>query len=297
MPPARFVRANQAVDPGHESAALPLEVMPRYFETVRTPIVAGRAIGEQDSATAAHVAVISQSLAQRYFPGEEAVGQSVRLLDQIPGVWRIVGVAADIRGAGLAEETQPIVYLPHAQAPAAVMTFVMRTRGEPAAVGPAAERALWSLGSLMNVYNLVTLRQTVEESYWQTRFTMILLGIFAAVALALAGAGIYAVISYLAAQRTREIGIRVALGARPPEVLWMIVTQALRLGGAGVGCGLAASLAIGRVLASRLYGVAAADPATLAAVGLGLLLVAVAASALPALRASRVDPLEALRAE
>jgi putative ABC transport system permease protein len=153
---------------------------------------------------------------------------------------------------------------------------------------------LWSLGRLMNVYMTATLEDRVGESYWQSRFTMILLSIFAALALALAGAGMYAVISYLAAQRTREVGIRMALGASPVDVLRLVVADGVGMAGAGVVLGGIGAVALGRVLATRLYGVSAVDPLTFAAVACLLLGVAAAASIVPALRAARIDPLRAL---
>ena len=157
-----------------------------------------------------------------------------------------MGVAADIAGSGNHPEAQPVVYLPHAQAPVGTMSFLLRTRVAPASVGPIAERTLWSTGRLMNVYRIMTLEQVVEEGRWQSRFTMILLTLFAALALILATAGIYAVISYLTLQRTREIGIRMALGARPADVLRMVTGQGVALAAVGVVFGMIASLAAGR---------------------------------------------------
>jgi len=241
------------------------------------------------------VAVVTKELAHRYFADRDPLGRSIRLGGAMAGEWRIVGVAADIAGAGNHPEAQPVLYLPHTQAPVGTMSFMLRTRVPPASLSQIAERTLWSTGRLMNVYRIMTLEQVVEEGRWQSRFTMILLTLFAALALILATAGIYAVISFLTLQRTREIGIRMALGARPADVLRIVTGQGLTLAAVGVAFGIIGSLAAGQVLASRLYGVAASDPLTLAAGSAVVLFIAAIASAVPAMRASSVDPAEALR--
>ncbi len=292
--PVRFVPGG-SVDPGRDCTAFILSVLPRYFETLRTPILSGRAITEADTADTARVAVISQALARRYFTDTPAVGQSLRVIDRLQGEWRIVGIAADVQGAGLADEAQPVIYFPHAQAPDSVMTFVLRTRGDPMAVAPAAERTLWQLGRMMNVYATFPMEQRLTENFWQSRFTMALLTIFAALALSLAAGGVYAVMSLVTAQRTREIGIRTAVGASAANVVRTVVWQGARPAAIGIACGLAGSLAFGRALSSRLYGVSASDPFTLAAASAILMLVAVGACMVPAMRAARIDPLRALR--
>ncbi|HEY1340622.1 MAG TPA: FtsX-like permease family protein, partial [Bryobacteraceae bacterium] len=293
---ARFIRPNRPVEPGHESTAVPLIVLPRYFETMGIPVVEGRGISEADTADSPTVAVISKTLARRYFQDSDPVGQSVRLVNG-PLTFRIVGICGDIRNGGLTPEPQPILYLSHAQIPVPIMTFLLRTRSDPGALGPVAERTLWSTGRLMNVYMTMPLEQRVQEGFWQSRFTMILLSVFAGLALALATAGLYAVISYLTSQRTQEIGIRMALGARPRDVLLIVTREGVLLAAAGVAIGGVASLVLGRLIATRLYGVQPADPATLGAVAGVLILAAAAACAIPAMRAARLDPGQALRRE
>uniref|UniRef100_Q02D62 Permease n=1 Tax=Solibacter usitatus (strain Ellin6076) TaxID=234267 RepID=Q02D62_SOLUE len=293
--PTHFTLAGDASDSGRDYTAHLLVILPRYFETVRNPLLSGRGITEADSADSLRVAVVTKELARRYFADRDPVGRSIRLSGALAGDWRIVGIAADIACSGNHPEPQPIVYVPHAQAPVATMSFLLRTRVAPATLGPVAERTLWSTGRLMNVYRIMPLEQVVEAGRWQNRFTMILLTLFAALALILAAAGIYAVISFLTLQRTREIGIRMALGARPVDVLRMVTRQGVALAAAGVAFGMIASLAAGRVLASRLYGVAATDPLTLAGGSVLLLLVAAAASTGPAMRAASVAPADALR--
>jgi putative ABC transport system permease protein len=293
--PARFVPSAQPADAGHDPTATPLSVLPGYFETMRTPILSGRSISDSDTADSAPVVVISRSVVQHYFPIGDPVAQSFRLIGADRREWRIVGVAQDVRAAGLDSRTPDVLYFPLAQMPAPVMSFVIRTRAAPLSVAATAERALWSLGKMMNVYAVSPLEERLSDSHWQSRFTMVLLAIFAALALLLAAAGVYGVMSYLAAQRTREIGIRIAVGASPSQVVWMVASQGLRAAAAGLALGIAGHLAISRLLAGQLYGVSAADPLTIAAAAIGLMLICGLASAVPALRAVRIDPLRALR--
>jgi ABC-type antimicrobial peptide transport system permease subunit len=179
--------------------------------------------------------------------------------------------------------------------PTPTMSFVIRSSTAPIAIANTAQRTLWSLGKLMNVYQVVPLEEHLSDSYWQSRFTMALLAIFAGLALLLASTGVYGVMSYLAAQRTQEIGIRIAIGASPSDVVWLVTNQGLRAAAAGLAAGIASYLGISRLLAGQLFGVSAIDPLTLFASSFGLLLVCMAATAVPAFRAVRIDPLRALR--
>ena len=293
--PSRFVPSGQPLEPGHDPTASVLSVLPGYFETLRTPILSGRSISDADTADSVPVAVISQSVVKRYFPTGDPVGQSFRLNGSDRRDWRIIGVAKDIRSAGLNAQAPDILYFPHAQMPASTMSFVIRTRTAPMAIANTAERTLWSLGKLMNVYQIAPLEERLSDSYWQSRFTMALLVIFAGLALLLAIAGVYGVMSYLAAQRTQEIGIRIAIGASPSDVVWLVANQGLRAAAAGLAAGSAGYVAISRLLAGQLFGVSATDPLTLLGAAAGLMLVCMAASAIPAFRAARIDPLRALR--
>ena len=175
------------------------------------------------------------------------------------------------------------------------MSFVIRTRIAPMAIANTAERSLWSLGKLMSVSQVARLEERLSDSYWQSRFTMVLLAIFAGLALLLAAAGVYGVMSYLAAHRTQEIGIRIAIGASPSQVVWLVTNQGLRSAAAGLAAGILGYLAISRLLVGQLFGVSATDPLTLFAAAAGLMLICMAASAIPAFRASRIDPLRSLR--
>jgi putative ABC transport system permease protein len=256
--------------------------------------VNGRSISDADTADSAPVAVISQSVVKRYFPKRDPLGQSFRLNNDRRD-WRIVGVVQDVRARGLDTQAPDVLYLPHSQMTAPTMSFVIRTSSAPMAIANTAERSLWSLGKLMNVYQIEPLEVHLSDSYWQSRFTMALLTIFAGLALLLAAAGVYGVMSYLAAQRTQEIGVRIAIGASPSRVVWLVTNQGLRAAVAGLAVGIAGYLAMSRLLAGQLFGVSATDPLTLLAAALGLLLICGAATAVPALRAVRIDPLRALR--
>ena len=293
--PARFVPSGQAVDPGRDATATVLSVLSGYFETLRTPIVSGRSISDADTAESTPVAVVSQSVVKRYFPKGDPVGQSFRLNGSDRRDWRIVGVAKDVRSQGLAAQAPDVLYFPHAQMTASTMSFVIRTRTAPMAIANTAERSLLSLGKLMNVYAVAPLEERLSDSYWQSRFTMALLAIFAGLALLLATAGVYGVMSYLTAQRTQEIGIRIAIGASPSDVIWLITNQGLRAAAVGLAIGIVGCLAMGRLLAGQLFGVSPTDPFTLVASAVGLMLVCMAASAIPAMRAVRIDPLRAMR--
>jgi putative ABC transport system permease protein len=272
-----------------------LIVLPGYFETLRTPILSGRSISDADTADSAPIAVVSQSVVKRYFSTGNPVGRSFRLTGGDRRDWRIVGVAKDIRSEGLNTQAPDVLYFPHSQMPAPTMSFVIRSRIAPMAIANPAQQTLWSLGKLMNVYQVVPLEEHLSDSYWQSRFTMALLAIFAGLALLLAGAGVYGVMSYLASQRTQEIGIRIAIGASPSDVVWLVTNQGLRAAAAGLAAGIASYLGMSRLFAGQLFGVSAIDPLTLFASSLGLLLVCVAATAVPAFRAVRIDPLRALR--
>jgi putative ABC transport system permease protein len=208
----------------------------------------------------------------------------------------IVGVVGDVMTSGTRPDPIPAFYVPYAQDPLAVMSFVVRVpSGDPLALGPAAEKAAWALSGGTNVYSVETLERRIADLNWRSRFGALLLGSFAALALLLGTAGVYAVISYSVAQRRAEIGVRMALGARGGTVLGMVLGDALRLALAGVGLGALGALAATRALAGSLYGVSTADPATFAAVTALLLAVATAAGLVPAVRATRLDPLKALK--
>jgi putative ABC transport system permease protein len=246
------------------------------------------------------VVLVSEALARRFWPGESAVGKRVNPGDpNDPADWcEVVGVVKDVRQFELAADPKPQMYISYAQAGFfAPRHLVVSSEGDPAALAGAVRRAVWEVDKDQPVSDVRTMREVLSESLARQRFSMLLLGIFAAVALVLAAVGLYGVMSYTVAQRTREIGLRMALGAQRLDVLRMVVGQGLKLVLLGVALGLLASLALTRVMASLLYGISATDPATLITISLVLIAVAMLASYIPARRATRVDPLIALRYE
>ena len=269
-----------------------------YFGTMGIPVLRGRNFTEQEDSEARHVIIISESLARQYFPGEDPLGKriAVSMFDK-PNPTEIVGVVGDARYDSLTDEAQPTVYFPHPELAYEFMTLVIRTSGDPAEMAPAARRVISSLDPDQPVSDVRTMRQVLAERVARARFTTLLLGLFAGLATLLAAVGIFGVMNYAVTLRTREIGLRMALGAQPRRVLMLILRQGLLLTLAGIGAGLLGALALTRLMSSLLYGVSATDPLTFAAIVFLLALVALFACYIPARRATRVDPLIALRYE
>jgi len=301
---ARFltfeVEGAEPVQPGREPVSQILRATPGYFRAMGIPVERGRAISPEDRAGAPRVMLMNREAARRFFPGQDPVGRRIRLAlgdDTTTVSWEVVGVVGDVRQFGVGEDPEPAMYFPQAQAPEGSMGVVLRTAVAPLSVAGAVRREVKALDPDLPVNDLQPLEQLTAESVSQPRFYMLLLSIFAGVALALAAIGIFGVISYGVAQRTREIGVRVALGADPASVLRIVVGGALGLAGLGVGIGVLGALAGTRVLSGLLFGVTTTDPATYAGVAALLMGVAALASWLPARAATRVDPAIALRAE
>ena len=281
---------------------------PEYFETMRIELVRGRGFTAQDRQGTPRVMVINETLAREAFPGEDAIGKRIACCeggpDGDPGWKEVVGVARDVRAVGLDQEPMAEFYLPMLQAPAAAWTWTDRTMtlavraqgGEPALMAPL-RRAIAEVDPSLPLYNLGTMQGRVMDSLAQARFSTMLLTAFGAIALALAAIGVYGVISYGVTQRTQEIGIRMALGARHGDVLTMVVRHGMALAGLGLLVGLAAALALSGLLESLLYQVSPTDPPTFATGLVVLSVVAVLAAALPARRAARTDPMVALRSD
>ena len=275
-------------------------VSPDYFRAAGIPLVKGRAIEGRDTADAPLVFVVNQALARRDFPNEDPVGKRISNgigPDGQPNWREIVGVVADVRSEEPGREAAPEVYGSYLQDPFAGMSYVVRSSVEPEGLVPGVREAVRAVDRAQPVAEVRTMEQLVGESFAQPRFNSLILGLFACMALVLAAAGIYGVMSYAVSQRTHEIGIRIALGAQRGDVLRLVVGRGMAMALAGVGLGLVAALALTRVMASLLYGVSATDPLTFAAVALLLTLVALLASYVPARRATKVDPMIALRYE
>ncbi|PYJ09055.1 MAG: permease [Verrucomicrobia bacterium] len=271
-----------------------------YFSVMGIPLVRGRLFQESDGPDSPHAALISESLARRYWPNEEAIGKQLQFgnMDGDVRLLHVVGIVGDVRDDGLDAKVRPTVYVNYFQRPAAASEFsiVLRGRGGAALFTAAMRLEARAMNSEMPV-KFQTLREIVSASLDNRRFSMVMLGIFAGSALALAMVGLYGVMAYITSERTREIGIRMALGARHLDMLQMILRQSFTLVLTGVALGILASIGLARLLGSLLYGVPASDVTTYATV-VGLLVLAAAlASYVPARRAMKVDPTVALRHE
>jgi putative ABC transport system permease protein len=275
-------------------------VTPEYFTTVGLPLEHGRLLTADDRKDNAAV-VISEALARKYYAGEEPVGKEIylgapdnRLFDRAT----IVGVVGDTRDAGLGSDPLPTVYIPLAVMPTwPAFSYVVRTSGSPTGVAGSARDVIRRIDPSLPVRDLRAVDAVLADAVAPARWSTTLLGTFALVALLMAALGVFGVLSFLVSQRTRELGIRIALGAAPAAVRRMVVGQGLALVGAGLAIGLAGSAALSRLMTSLLFGVSPTDPITYGGVVLVLLGIAVVASYLPARRATRIDPIIALRAE
>ena len=265
-----------------------------YLGTLRVALVSGRNFEASDDAGAAAVILINAAAVRRFFAGRNPLGARVSLW----GAQRtVVGVVGDERIHGLAQATPPAIYLPTTQAPASGGSLLALLQGDPATLAPRIRSIVRALDPALPLFGVEPLSETLSQSVAQRRFTMLVLGVFAAVALVLAIVGVHGVLSYTVAQRTREIGIRMALGADRSTVRALVVSQGARLVASGLTLGLLGALVMSRALTTLLYGVGATDPATFLEVALVLGTVALVASYLPARRATKVSPVEALREE
>src|SRR5256714_541214 len=271
-----------------------------YFSTMGIPMIRGRDFTDQDKADSKNVVVISEKTAQHYWPGKDPIGKRLKpgaTTSDVP--WReVIGVVKDVRQNDFIAQPKMQMYFAYRQLKdLAANALIVRTSVEPMSLATSIRDAIWAVDKDQPVANVDTMDHIVSEAIARQRFSMLLLGIFAALALVLAAVGIYGVMSYSVAQRIHEIGIRMALGARRTDVLKMIVNQGLKLVSIGMMLGLAAAFLLTRVLQSLLFGISATDPVTFFGISLVLLAVAILASYLPALRATKVDPIIALRAQ
>ncbi|MEK6323121.1 MAG: ABC transporter permease [Acidobacteriota bacterium] len=295
-----FSIEGRPVPTGAEAIEVPLDsISPSYFRVMGIPLLRGREFDNRDVDGATRVAIINDTFARRFFAGEDPIGKRYRYGSPDPrNPWiTIVGVVGDMRRTGFDKAVRPETFLPEAQNPDNELTIVARTATDPASFAGALRNEVWSIDKDQSVYDIKTMHQTLAEMMSQRRFNMLLLGVFAAVALTLAAVGIYGVISYSVTQRSHEIGIRIALGAQSRDVLKLVVGQGMLLTGIGVTIGLIASFALTQLMSSLLFGVSAADPATFVLISLLLTGVALAACLVPARSATKVDPMVALRYE
>jgi putative ABC transport system permease protein len=285
-----------------------IAITPNYFAALKTPILQGRDFNDRDTAAAPPVIIINQTMARRYWPNESPIGKRITL-DYVPNepTREVVGVVGDIRLSRQQRQIVPTLYVPHLQQPArwlgpgwtvrSGMYFILRTSGDPMSLVPVMRQALSEVDRNKPASSVRTVEQVLDQQIQYVRLYVLLLGIFGAVAAVLAAIGIYGVMAYSVAERTREIGIRMALGAGVRDVLALVVRQALLLIGIGLAIGLAGSFALTRIIKSALYEVTPTDPATFLTVSLFLTAIALAACVIPTRRAVEVDPTVALRYE
>jgi putative ABC transport system permease protein len=291
--------------PAQDQPSMQIRVAtPSYFQTIGIPLERGRLFTDDDRGGSKQVVLITESAARQYFPNEDPIGKSIKLGwgkrvhgRRVAAGGEIVGIVGDVKELGLAEANAPQLYMPLRQWPVQQMAVVVRTATPPMTLADAVREQVRTVDPSLPVSKMRPLDDIVSRSISQPRFYMLLLTIFAAVALALASVGIFGVLSYAVAQRTREIGIRMALGAQERAVLQMVVGQAMLLVVSGIGLGAVLALVISRGMSTMLFSVTATDPATFASVAAILCAVALVASYIPARRATRVDPIVALRSE
>jgi putative ABC transport system permease protein len=273
-------------------------IEPGYFRTMGIPLLQGRTFNEREAAQPSNVVIVNSAFAERYFHGRNPLGQKVVIYasgKNLPD--EIVGVAGDVHESSLAADPRPLAYWPYPALPYKVMTIVVRTVIPPLAVVPGIREALYRIDKDQPMAKISAMDQLVANSVASSRFMTLLLSVFAGLALLLACIGIYGLMAYSVAQRTREIGIRMALGAEPKRVMRQVLKHGLNLAMVAVAIGMAASFALTRPMSSLLFGVSPTDPVTFAGVAVVLLAVSLAACYVPARRAMRVDPVTALRGE
>jgi len=296
------IEGRPPLSPGDEPELFSRTVAGDYFRVMRIPLLKGRDFTKQDREGAPLVGVINDAMAREYFPNGDAIGSRVRWARQEgePQWFTIVGVVGDVKHFGLEQPEMPAIYTPYAQLTQPWkrwMSVVVRSDGDPATIANMVKGQIWTVDKELPVTKVRTMTEVMASSVAGQRFMMLLLGIFAAVALILASVGIYGLMSYSITERTHEIGIRMALGAQARDVLRMIVGQGLKLILSGVALGLVGAFALTRIMASLLFGVSAVDPLTFLTVSAVLAVVALLACYIPARRATKVDPMIALRYE
>lgn len=295
-----FIAGDKPIPPlGQLPSAAFTPVSADYFATLGMRLVSGRLFGATDRPASPAVVVVNETLARRLWPGQAAVGKRVKQgWPESPSQWReIVGVVADVKFEGVAEETPSQVYLPLVQEPTTTFAIVIRTKADPAALTPGVEAVVRQLDKDLPLFAVKTMDQMIDASMARERMAVLILAVFAAVALTLASIGLYGVVSHGVTERTHEIGIRMALGAEARDVLGLVVRQGLTMAAIGTAIGVAGAVALSRAIRGLLFGITATDPLTFAVVVATLLAVATVACCVPAWRATRVDPTQALRSE
>jgi putative ABC transport system permease protein len=294
-----IVEGQPPVPEGQEPEVYTHEISPGYFSTMRMPLVLGRGFSDLD-ATASHlVGVVNEAFVRRFAPDRNPLGLRARWARGRPDSWiSVVGVVGDVRFEALHERQEPTLYTPYAQKqqPWKRWTAVV-ARGEPALLADGVRRLVGRLDPRLPISDLKPMTDVMQDSVRDRRFNLVLISTFAALAFTLAALGVYGVLAYLVAQRSREVGVRMALGARRSDVLWLMLRQGLPLVACGIACGVLGALCVTRVLRSLLYGISPTDPLTFVIAVAGLALAGSLAAFIPARSATRVDPCVTLRAE
>ena len=285
---------NPAASPDDRPSTRYYDIGTEYFDTMGIALLRGRDFDATDTENSVPVVVVNETLARRHFEDDDVIGQRIELFER---TWQIIGVARDVRPFEPDDPGGAEIYMPKRQFPRWGGYFVLRTSGDAADMEEAARARLQVLDGDFNLGSFRTLEEFAHRELVSPRFNMLLIGMFATVAMALAAVGTYGVIAYSVASRTQEIGIRLALGARPELIRTAVIRRGMTIAGVGLALGVAGALTLSRLLGSLLHGISPADPATLGAVVAVFALVALAACWAPARRASKLDPLVALRAE
>jgi putative ABC transport system permease protein len=283
--------------PGEESSANHRVVSPGYFNALGIPLKRGRLFSDRDTESSPKVALVDDVFVRRHFPNEEAIGRGIDIGNGTDGFYEIVGIVGDVHHGGLDSTVNPTMYVPYKQDVFSSMWVMVRAAGDPEAQSGLVRGAVREIDGTLPAFSIMPLASMVSESVAQRRFSMLLLSLFAFVALFLAAVGLYGVVAYTVSQRTQEIGVRMAIGAQRGDVLRMVLGSGMKLASLGVVIGIAAALALAGLVASMLFGVTPFDPASYGVTAALLLGVAALACYLPARRAMRVDPLIALRQE
>jgi putative ABC transport system permease protein len=306
-----FIDGRPPLDPRDRPHTHQRTISPDYFRAMGMRMVDGRAFTEQDHAQALRVAIINEAMARRFWPGQSAIGKRIALdleamkyfpdrppqFDLAAGMREIVGVTSDVRHEGLETEPKPEMYIPDRQKPEREMNLVIRAAADPASLALAAQGAVSAIDPDQPLSGIKPMSRLFADSVAKPRFNYLLLSVFAAVALILTITGVYGVMSYAVTARTREIGVRLALGAQRRDVLELVIRQGMGPVIAGLAIGLTGAYALTRVMATLLFNVSATDPAVFIGVAALLALIALSACYLPARRATKVDPVIALRSE
>jgi macrolide transport system ATP-binding/permease protein len=295
---ATLLAEGRESDPNYRGTlTLMIQASPEYFDTTRIPIIQGRGFTPFDRQGSRPVAVITEAMARHFWPGQNAVGKRFRSAIATTEPVEVVGVSGNSTAGNIGEEPQPIAFVPLDQNYQSFVSLLVRTNGNPESVMPTVLRHVQALDSNMALLQPQTIQEVIAQGLWAPRMAAALFGIFGLLGLLLAAVGIYGVMAYMVSQRTNEIGLRMALGARPSSVLILVTKQGMRLVGMGIGLGIVAAVVLTRLMVNLLFNVSTFDPVTYGSVSVFVLAIAFLASWLPARRAARIDPVLALRQE